>query len=93
MSVLTLTGCATSGASFRDLAPREALELTAAEKACFDETLPVPEGDVGRRENMRLWGKARAMDLRKTACGREIVAKYGDLLDLYFAPKAKPARQ
>lgn len=89
MSALTLTGCATSG-SFRDLAPREALELTASEKACFDETLAVPQGDIGRRDNMRLWVEARKMDLRKSACGREIVSRYGDLLDLYFAKAKRP---
>jgi hypothetical protein len=90
LSALTLTGCATSGSEYRDLAPREALELTAKEKACFDETLSVPAGDIGRQENLRLHLEARKMDLRKSACGREIVAKYGDLLDLYFAKRAKP---
>jgi hypothetical protein len=85
LSALTLTGCATSGSDYCDLAPREALELTAREKACFDETLFVPAGDTGRRENLGLHLEARKMNLRKSACGCEIVAKYGDLLDLYFA--------
>jgi hypothetical protein len=84
LSALTLTGCATSGSEYRDLAPREALELTAKEKACFDVTLSVPDGDIGSRENLRLRLEARKMDLRKSACGREIIVKYGDLLDLYF---------
>lgn len=59
-----------SGVSFRDPAPREALELTASDKSCFDATLEVPDGDIGRRDNMRLWLEARKLDLRKSESRR-----------------------
>lgn len=88
---MTLAACGTSGTivEHRDFVSSEGMRATRAERDCFEETLDVPDkAALSRKENLRLWKQAAAMDARKTACGRKVLKKLDDVVDLHFGNAA-----